>query len=121
MSRKASGLKAWAIQRLSAIYIGLFCSYLVAVLLFAAPADYPAWKAWIGGPVVSVALLLFVLSVLMHAWIGVRDILIDYVHPIAIRATLLGCGRAVTGGDGFVGRSGTPPGPPCLRNIRLWL
>ena len=90
MSRKASGLKAWAIQRLSAIYIGLFSIYLVAVLLFAAPADYPAWKAWIGGPVVSVALLLFVLSVLMHAWIGVRDILIDYVHPIAVRAALLG-------------------------------
>jgi succinate dehydrogenase / fumarate reductase membrane anchor subunit len=90
MSRKASGLKAWAIQRLSAIYIGLFSLYLVAVLLFAAPTDYPAWKAWIGGPVVSVALLLLVLSVLMHAWIGVRDILIDYVHPIAVRAALLG-------------------------------
>ena len=90
MSRKASGLKAWAIQRLSAIYIGLFSLYLVAVLLFAAPTDYPAWKAWIGGPVVSVALLLFVLSVLMHAWIGVRDVLIDYVHPIAVRAALLG-------------------------------
>jgi succinate dehydrogenase / fumarate reductase membrane anchor subunit len=40
--------------------------------------------------VVSVALLLYVVSVMMHAWIGVRDVLIDYVHPIAIRATLLG-------------------------------
>ena len=90
MSRKASGLKAWAIQRLTAIYVGLFTLYLVAVLLFSAPEGYAAWKAWIGGPLVSVALLLFVVSVLMHAWIGVRDVLIDYVHPIAIRATLLG-------------------------------
>jgi succinate dehydrogenase / fumarate reductase membrane anchor subunit len=90
MSRKASGLKAWAIQRVTAIYVALFSIYLLAVLLFAPPADYLAWKAWIGGPVVSVALLLFVLSVLMHAWIGVRDVLIDYVHPIAVRATLLG-------------------------------
>lgn len=90
MSRKASGLKAWAIQRLTAIYIGLFSLYLLAVLLFASPADYAAWKAWIGGPLVSVAMLLFVVSVLMHAWIGVRDVLIDYVHPIAIRAALLG-------------------------------
>jgi succinate dehydrogenase / fumarate reductase membrane anchor subunit len=90
VSRKASGLKAWAIQRLTAIYIGAFALYLVAVLLFAAPADFPAWRAWLGGPVVSVAMLLFIVSVLMHAWIGVRDVLIDYVHPIAIRATLLG-------------------------------
>lgn len=90
MSRKASGLKAWAIQRLTAIYIGLFSIYLVAMLLFAAPVDFTAWTAWIGGPVVSVAMLLYVVSVLMHAWIGVRDVLIDYVHPIAIRAGLLG-------------------------------
>ena len=90
MSRKASGLKAWAIQRLTALYVGLFSLYLIAVLLFAAPVDYVAWKAWLGGPVVSVALLLYVASVLMHAWIGVRDVLIDYVHPIAARATLLG-------------------------------
>lgn len=90
MSRKASGLKAWAIQRLTAIYIGAFALYLLLVLLFAAPADYAAWKAWLGGPLISVAMLLFVLSVLMHAWIGVRDVLIDYVHPIAIRAALLG-------------------------------
>jgi succinate dehydrogenase / fumarate reductase membrane anchor subunit len=26
----------------------------------------------------------------MHAWIGIRDVLIDYVQPIAIRASLLG-------------------------------
>ena len=90
MSRKASGLKAWAIQRLTAIYIGVFSLYLLGVLLFAAPDGYLAWKAWMGGSVVSVATLLFVACVLMHAWIGVRDVLIDYVHPIAIRATLLG-------------------------------
>jgi succinate dehydrogenase / fumarate reductase membrane anchor subunit len=90
MSRKASGLKAWAIQRLTAIYIALFSLYLLMVLLFAAPANHGAWHAWLGGPVVSIAMLLFVLSVLMHAWIGVRDVLIDYVHPIAIRAALLG-------------------------------
>jgi succinate dehydrogenase / fumarate reductase membrane anchor subunit len=90
MSRKASGLKAWAVQRLTAIYIGLFSLYLLAVLLFATPAGYVEWRAWMGGPVVSVATLLYVFCVLMHAWIGVRDVLIDYVHPIAIRATLLG-------------------------------
>lgn len=90
MSRTASGLKAWAIQRLTAIYIGLFTIYLVGALILSPPADFAAWKAWMGSPLISVAMLLFVVSILMHAWIGVRDVLIDYIRPIAIRATVLG-------------------------------
>jgi succinate dehydrogenase / fumarate reductase membrane anchor subunit len=90
VSRQASGLKAWALQRLTAVYIGVFTLYLLAVLLFAPPADHAAWKAWLGGPLISVLLLLLVASVLLHAWIGVRDVLIDYVHPIGIRAAVLG-------------------------------
>lgn len=90
MSRTASGLKAWAIQRLTAIYIGLFIIYLIGALILSPPADFAAWKAWMGSPLVSVAMLLFVVSTLMHAWIGVRDVLIDYIRPIAIRATVLG-------------------------------
>lgn len=90
MSRQASGLRAWALQRLTAIYIGLYSLYLVGVFLFAAPADHAALAAWLTRPLVSVTLLLFVASVLLHAWIGVRDVVIDYVKPIAIRAGLLG-------------------------------
>jgi succinate dehydrogenase / fumarate reductase membrane anchor subunit len=90
VSRKASGLKAWAIQRLTAVYIGLFSLYLLLVFLVATPTDFAAWKAWVGSPLISVMLLLFVVSVLMHAWIGIRDVAIDYLHPIAIRATFLG-------------------------------
>jgi succinate dehydrogenase / fumarate reductase membrane anchor subunit len=90
VSRKASGLKAWAVQRVTAIFVALFTLYLVAVFLFSPPADFDAWTTWVGSPVVSVMLLLYVVSILMHAWIGIRDVLLDYVQPIAVRATLLG-------------------------------
>jgi succinate dehydrogenase / fumarate reductase membrane anchor subunit len=33
--------------------------------------------------------LLFVVALLIHAWVGIRDVLIDYVHPIMARVTLL--------------------------------
>jgi len=89
MSRKASGLKAWALQRVTAIYIGLFGLYLLGTMLIAAPADFPAWKAWFAGPIMNIATLALVLAVLLHAWVGIRDILIDYVKPIAVRAALL--------------------------------
>ena len=31
---------------------------------------------------------LFLLSLYWHAWIGMRNILMDYIHPVGIRFTL---------------------------------
>ena len=28
-------------------------------------------------------------SLMLHAWIGMRDVVIDYIHPFAIRITVL--------------------------------
>lgn len=89
MSRKASGLKAWFVQRVTATYIALFSIYLLIKLSIGAPAGFAEWKAWLGDPLVSVLALLFFVTVLMHAWIGVRDILIDYVWNTGQRMVAL--------------------------------
>ena len=89
MSRKASGLKAWAIQRGTAIYLVLFFIYLLLKLGTDAPTDYAGWRAWVADPVVSVAALVFFAALLVHAWIGVRDILIDYLWHAGVRVTAL--------------------------------
>jgi succinate dehydrogenase / fumarate reductase membrane anchor subunit len=89
MSRTATGFRAWMVQRATAIYLGLFFVYLIAHWLVAPPADYAAWHAWVGHPVMSTALLIFVLALLLHAWVGMRDILIDYVQPTGLRVGLL--------------------------------
>lgn len=101
MSRKASGLKAWAIQRLTAVYLALFFLYLVLKLMFGAPADYAAWRSWLADPVVSIATLVFFAALLLHAWIGVRDILIDYVWHTAARVGLLALVALVLVGSGL--------------------
>lgn len=89
MSRTATGLRAWVVQRASAVYLGLFFLYLLVHWIVSPPADYAAWRAWIGHPVMGTALLVFVAAVLLHAWVGMRDILIDYVQPTALRIGLL--------------------------------
>ena len=89
MSRKASGLKAWALQRVTAIYIGLFGLYLLLTLLTAAPVDYAAWRDWFANPVMGIATLVFVVAILLHAWVGIRDVVIDYVWNTAARVTVL--------------------------------
>ncbi|MEA3302084.1 MAG: succinate dehydrogenase, hydrophobic membrane anchor protein [Pseudomonadota bacterium] len=85
----ATGLRAWVVQRLSAIYMAVFILLMLGVFIFSPPADYTAWRGLMSHTLVSVAVLLFYLSVLIHAWVGVRDILIDYVQWQVVRLLLL--------------------------------
>jgi succinate dehydrogenase / fumarate reductase membrane anchor subunit len=89
VSRQASGLRAWILQRISAIYLGVFSVILAAHFLFEPPADYVAWQQWVTQPWVTLGLFLFIASLLLHAWVGIRDVLIDYVHPLMLRLSLL--------------------------------
>ena len=89
MSRQASGLQAWALQRASALYLLLFFPYLLWYFLSAPPANHGELQAWVASPWVMIGLLLFVVSLLVHAWVGFRDVLIDYVRPIGARVALL--------------------------------
>jgi succinate dehydrogenase / fumarate reductase membrane anchor subunit len=64
---------------------------VVALARFAAdtPASYEAWRSWIGADGMRIAIALFVAAVLLHAWVGLRDVAMDYVHPPALRIGLL--------------------------------
>lgn len=85
MSIHAQGLRTWLWQRLTSIYIALFL--LVAVIWFLLTDDlgYGEWRAVMADPVVNIATALFVPALLFHVGIGIRDILIDYVHPLGLR------------------------------------
>jgi succinate dehydrogenase / fumarate reductase membrane anchor subunit len=89
MSRQAAGLKAWIVQRVTAVYLAAFSVYLVLYFTFSRPADHEQLAAWAASPWIAVGLLLFVPLLLAHAWVGIRDVLIDYVKPIGMRVALL--------------------------------
>jgi len=89
MSRQASGIMAWAIQRVTAVYLALLMTYFMVHFLFNPPADYLELRAWVALPLVSVALVLFVPLLLAHAWVGFRDVLLDYVKLVGVRVVLL--------------------------------
>jgi succinate dehydrogenase / fumarate reductase membrane anchor subunit len=89
MSRQASGLMAWVIQRATSVYMAIFLTYLLIHFVFNGPADHTALVAWVNHPVVALGLVLFVPLLLAHAWVGIRDVLIDYVHLLGLRIALL--------------------------------
>lgn len=80
-----SGLGEWLLQRLSALYLAGFLLWFLACLLLAAPADFSAWKAWFAGGGVRLAFAGFFLSLLLHAWVGMRSVFLDYLKPLGVR------------------------------------
>ena len=89
MIRGATGLIAWLTQRATAIYIALFSIFAIGLFVVMPPQSYQEWHQMMKQPMVSVSSLLFMVSLMLHAWIGMRDVVIDYIHPFAIRITVL--------------------------------
>lgn len=89
MSQKVDGLGSWIWQRISALYLGFFLIYFVISLLLVGQFDFEQWRAWVAAPFNSVILVLGFVMLILHAWIGLRDVILDYVHPFAVRATVL--------------------------------
>jgi len=88
VSRQAHGLRAWLLQRFSAAYLVVFLGYLGLHFGTVPDLDYAAWRSWLADPLVNLTTGLFVLSLLVHAWVGIRDVIMDYVAHSGLRVTL---------------------------------
>jgi succinate dehydrogenase / fumarate reductase, membrane anchor subunit len=82
------GLKDWLIQRITALIMALYTLLWLAIALYQGGVDYPLWQALFANGAFRVATLLFWLALLWHAWVGMRDVWMDYVKPTALRLTL---------------------------------
>ena len=81
------GLGDWLLQRLTAVVMALYTMVLFIGVLLAPPRTYSDWHAFFSPPLFRVATMLFVAALLYHAWVGMRDILMDYLHSTAVRLT----------------------------------
>ncbi len=82
------GLRDWLIQRVTAIVMAVYCVALVAYLLMQPQVNYDVWTALFSSQIVRTFTLLFLLSVFYHAWIGVRNVVMDYVKSAAVRLVI---------------------------------
>ncbi len=79
------GLRDWLAQRVTAVVMVLFTLFVAVYLLLQPRVDYDVWTGLFSNNVMRSFALLFLLSLFYHAWIGVRDIVMDYVKPAAVR------------------------------------
>jgi succinate dehydrogenase / fumarate reductase, membrane anchor subunit len=82
------GLRDWLAQRITAVVMAVYTVILLMVLIGAPPYSHAVWKDLFAQGWMRVATLLFAASFAWHAWVGVRDILMDYIKPVSVRLSL---------------------------------
>ncbi|MDP2694007.1 MAG: succinate dehydrogenase, hydrophobic membrane anchor protein [Gallionella sp.] len=82
------GLRDWLIQRITAVVMALYSVALAGYLLLQPQLNYGVWTDLFSGQPMRTFTLLFLLSVFYHAWIGMRDIVMDYVKPAGVRLAI---------------------------------
>jgi succinate dehydrogenase / fumarate reductase membrane anchor subunit len=82
------GLRDWLVQRVTALVMAIYALAIVAQLLLQPAFGYDTWSELFSGNLMRTFSLLFLLSLFYHAWIGVRDIVMDYVKPASIRLVI---------------------------------
>lgn len=88
MSRAGSGIRAWMLQRLSAVYMTVFVFGMAFYVVMQSPADHASWRELFSQTWVQLSWSLMFVFLVVHAWVGVRDIIIDYIHSFAMRLVL---------------------------------
>jgi succinate dehydrogenase / fumarate reductase membrane anchor subunit len=83
------GLGDWVAQRATAVVLTLYLVVLGVQVALARPIDYDAWAGIFVPLAMKIATLVAFIALAWHAWIGMRDIWMDYVRPTAARMLLL--------------------------------
>lgn len=82
------GLRDWLSQRVTAVLMALFTIVLLAQLLFGGPLGYDRWAAIFSSQWMKVITFVTIVSLTWHAWVGVRNVWMDYVKPVGVRLAL---------------------------------
>ncbi|MGL1833401.1 succinate dehydrogenase, hydrophobic membrane anchor protein [Rhodocyclaceae bacterium SMB388] len=79
------GLRDWIGQRATAVYMAIFTVIFAIAALGLPEMSHAAWSGLFSGGLMRFLTFLFFLALFYHAWIGVRDIFMDYIKPTGIR------------------------------------
>lgn len=82
------GFRDWLVQRLTAVVMLAYTVALLAAIVLMPVHDFESWRQFFQCAWVRVLSSVTVVALMWHAWIGVRDIWMDYVKPVALRVTL---------------------------------
>lgn len=82
------GLRDWLAQRITALLMALFTVILLVQVLMPGQMGYDKWAGIFAAQWMKFLTFSVIVALAWHAWVGVRDIWMDYVKPVGIRLAL---------------------------------
>ncbi len=82
------GLGDWLAQRITAIVMAVYTVILLVAFFSARNFSYGGWAGLFAHSWMKVATLLALAALVYHAWVGMRDIWMDYVKSTALRLAI---------------------------------
>jgi succinate dehydrogenase / fumarate reductase membrane anchor subunit len=83
------GLRDWLAQRVTGLLMAIFTAIVLAQVLFTkGPMGYDKWAGIFSTQWMKTLTFCVIVALLYHAWIGMREIFMDYVKPLSARLSL---------------------------------
>ena len=79
------GLRDWLSQRVTAVLMALFTLIVLAQVLMPGPMGYDKWAGIFAAQWMKVLTFVVIVSLLVHVWVGMRDVWMDYIKPVGTR------------------------------------
>ncbi len=79
------GLKDWLAQRITAVLMALFTVVLLVQVIVGPKMSYYKWSGIFASQWMKFLTFIVIVSMLMHVWVGMRDIWMDYIKPVWLR------------------------------------
>ena len=83
LGRARDGLGEWRLQRATALALIPLGLYFVASMVRLATSDQMTAAQWLGSPAPALLTILMLAAGFAHAFVGLRSVLLDYVHTRA--------------------------------------
>jgi succinate dehydrogenase / fumarate reductase membrane anchor subunit len=83
-----NGVHDFLLIRATAILMALYTVYLVCFFAFSGEITYDSWLVFWSGTFTKVFTMIALVCVLIHGWIGLWQVLTDYVKPVLLRGLL---------------------------------
>ena len=82
------GMRDWLAQRATAVVMAIYTVILLLVFLTAPEINHTTWSGLFGLQWFKAMTFVVFVCLFYHAWVGIRDIWMDYVKSVALRLTL---------------------------------
>jgi succinate dehydrogenase / fumarate reductase, membrane anchor subunit len=82
------GMRDWLSQRVTATLMVLFTVIVIVQVLMPGPMGYDKWAGIFSSQWMKVLTFVVIVSLLIHVWVGLRDIWMDYIKPVGLRLVL---------------------------------